>query len=460
MATTVDGLVSGLDTTTIISQLMQIQAAPQTRLKTSLTQQQSALSALQSVNTKMTNLQAAAENLQKLTTWGAARASSSSSAVTATAAAGALSGSTTFSVVQLATAQSSVSSATFSSLTSTSAITDSGFEIHRGSGADAKTITIATPTDGSLQALVTAINSTSDAGVRAAAVQVSPGQYRLQLSATDTGEKNAFTLTGTGGAALGGLSFTQVNAAQDAKLHVGDVGAGFDITSASNTVEGVMPGVTVKVSAKANDVTLSVDPDQAAITSAVQALVDAANSALVGIKSVSSNGVVGTDGTRSGVGALAGDGLMRQLTSQILSKVTAGVGGKSLSTAGIGVNKDGIVTFDKDKFAAAMTADPAGTQSMFTTSTTAGTGFADVVAGLAKDASSSSGTIASAVTGRQSTISDLTDRIAGWDVTLAARQSSLQKQYSALEVALGKLKSQSTWLAGQINQLSNSGSNS
>ena len=54
----------------------------------------------------------------------------------------------------------------------------------------------------------------------------------------------------------------------------------------------------------------------------------------------------------------------------------------------------------------------------------------------------------------------LRTNIADWDVRLAARQSALQKQYSALEVALGKLKNQSTWLAGQVNQLSNNGSSS
>jgi flagellar hook-associated protein 2 len=460
VATTVDGLVSGLDTTTIISQLMQIQAAPQTRLKSSLSTQQSALSALQSINTRMSGLQSAAEKLQQAATWGAASATSSSGSVTATAAAGALAGSTTFSVTQLAQAQSSVSTTTFSSLTDTSAVTDAAFEIHRGSGGSAETIAVKTPADGSLQSLVNAINGTKDAGVRAAAVQVSPGQYRLQLTASDTGSGNAFSLSGSAGAPLTGLSFTQVTAAQDATLHVGDSGAGFDITSASNTIEGVMPGVTVKVTTKVSDVTIGVSQDSTSITSTVQALVDAANLALTGIANVSSSGVAGTDGTRSGVGALAGDGLMRQLTSQILSKVTAGVGNKSLSLVGIGVSKDGLITLDKAKFAAALAADPTGVQATFSTATTDGTGFADSVAKLAKDNSSSTGTIASAITGRQSTIKDLTDRIAGWDVTLAARQATLQKQYSALEVALGKLKSQSTWLAGQLSQLDNSRSNS
>jgi flagellar hook-associated protein 2 len=461
MATTVDGLISGLDTTSIIQQLMQIEATPQTRLKTTLTNQQSALSSLQSINTKMANLQAAAETLQNSTTWGAAKATSSSPGVTVTAAPGALAGSTTFSVTQVAAAQSFVSSSTFGSLSDTTAITDTAFEIHRGTGTGASTVTVNTPADGSLQSLVNAINSTDGAGVRAAAVQVSAGQYRLQLPSTDTGTANAFTLTGAGGAPLANLPLTEVTAAKDAVLHVGDPSLGFDITSSSNVVEGVIPGVTVKVSSPATSVTVSVTQDQQAITSAVQAFVDAANSALVGIGSVSSSGVVGADGTRSGVGALAGDGLMRQLTSQILSKVTAGVGGTSLSTVGIGVNKDGIITLDQAKLTTALTADPSGTMARFTTATTAGTGLADVMQSLAKDSSSSTGTIASAIEGRQSTIKDLTSRIADWDVRLSDRQAALQRQYSALEVALGKLKSQSTWLAGQINSMSNnSGSGS
>jgi flagellar hook-associated protein 2 len=459
VGTTVDGLVSGLDTTNIIAQLMQLQAVPQTRLKSSLSTEQSALSALQSINTRFAGLQTAAEKLQQAATWGAAKATSSSSAVTATAASGALTGSVTFSVTQLAAAQSSISAQTFASLTDTTAISDTAFELHLGSGASAQTVAVNAPADGSLQSLVNAINGTSGAGVRAAAVQVSPGQYRLQLTSTSTGSANTFSLTGSGGAPLTSLSFSDVTTARDAVLHVGDPAAGYDITSASNTIEGVLPGVTLKVTSAASAVTVNVDSDTSTIASAVQSLVDAANLALTGIKNVSSQGVVGSDGKRSGAGALAGDGLMRQLTSQILSKVTAGVGGKSLSTVGISVNKDGVIAFDKDKFTAALTADPVATEAMFSTATTGGTGFADVVQQLAQAAGGSTGTIPSAITGRQSTIDDLTDRIADWDVRLASRRDALQHQYSALEIALGKLKSQSTWLAGQINQMSNTGGN-
>ena len=93
MATTVDGLVSGLDTTTIISQLMQIAGRAADPAEDQLSTQQSALSALQSVNTKMASLQTAAEKLQQASDLGRGDRDVSSSSVTATAAAGALAGS-------------------------------------------------------------------------------------------------------------------------------------------------------------------------------------------------------------------------------------------------------------------------------------------------------------------------------------------------------------------------------
>ncbi len=47
----------------------------------------------------------------------------------------------------------------------------------------------------------------------------------------------------------------------------------------------------------------------------------------------------------------------------------------------------------------------------------------------------------------------MNDDIADWDVRLEQRRTSLERQYGALEVALGKLQSQSSWLAGQISSL-------
>ena len=72
--TSIGGLVSGLDTATIVSQLMQIEAQPQSRLKTRVSTEQTSLTALQTLNAKLSTLAAKASELAKATGWGTSTA--------------------------------------------------------------------------------------------------------------------------------------------------------------------------------------------------------------------------------------------------------------------------------------------------------------------------------------------------------------------------------------------------
>ncbi len=73
---------------------------------------------------------------------------------------------------------------------------------------------------------------------------------------------------------------------------------------------------------------------------------------------------------------------------------------------------------------------------------------------MAKAASdSTTGTLTQAITGRNSTISEMDESIAAWDLRLELRRTSLQQTYTALETAMSTMQSQGTWLAGQIAQL-------
>src|SRR5690348_11211778 len=163
--TSVSGLVSGLDTSSIISQLMQLEAQPQTALKTTLTKTQSAVTAYQGLNSKFQALLTAAQSMENANTWGARATTSTDATVAASAAAGAVSGSITFTVSQLAAAHSLMTSSSTGSLTDTSTFTMAGgsFQIVKSDG----TSTTVTPTDGALTTVVNAINS-ANAGVRAA----------------------------------------------------------------------------------------------------------------------------------------------------------------------------------------------------------------------------------------------------------------------------------------------------
>jgi flagellar hook-associated protein 2 len=60
------GIASGLDTNTIISQLMQLEKAPYNKLQTRKTTYNSQLSVFRSINTKLSALRSAAEELKQL----------------------------------------------------------------------------------------------------------------------------------------------------------------------------------------------------------------------------------------------------------------------------------------------------------------------------------------------------------------------------------------------------------
>ena len=104
----IDGLVSGLDTTSLITQLMQAEAMPQTLLKSKVTATQTFITALQGLNTRVASLADAAKSAAKTESWDAVTAASSGKSVTATASTSAQASSLSFTVDRLATAQTSV----------------------------------------------------------------------------------------------------------------------------------------------------------------------------------------------------------------------------------------------------------------------------------------------------------------------------------------------------------------
>jgi flagellar hook-associated protein 2 len=451
----VDGIISGLDTSTIISQLMQIEAQPQARLKTSVSDAQSQVSAFQSINTRLQAIATAATKLSTSATWTAGTATASNGAVTVAAGSAPLPGSLTFSVSRLATPKSVVTGE-FTARDDASSITGFPLEIR---GADGTVRATISPSEGSLDEIASAINKAAGAGVQAAVVQVSPGHYRLQITSTTTGSAGDFELTGPGGTPLqsGGadLAFTTVTPATDALLHVGPADGGYDVTSSSNTIEGLMPGVTVQLKSTTDAVTVTTAANPSTTVDAVQALVDAANAALTEIANQTSTGVANADGTRSGQGVLAGNSLMRDLTSQIVSAVTSAVGGSSAGIYGLSVTKDGQFVLDKTKLSTALADNPLAVRAVLAPDDGA-TGVAQRLSDLVtRSTRSGDGLITLAIDGQNSLIKDLNNRIADWDVRLQQRQDSLKRTYAALEVTLGQLKDQSSWLAGQLNGLSN-----
>jgi flagellar hook-associated protein 2 len=428
VTSSIDGLVSGLSTSSLISQLMQVESLPQSRLKTKVSDEQKTVTAYQSVNTKLAALKTAADNLGQLSTWRAVKATASSNAVTATAAGGVntITGSVTFNVVSLARAQISTAQ-----VASTGDITTGGsISVTVGTAAP---VAVDISLDRTAKGVVEAINA-KGLGVKASLVTTSTGTSVLQLTAAKTGTAGAFSVTG-----FDPVLQTPVSAL-DAKIEVGDPAAGgYAVTSSSNTFTGLISGVTLTANKVENNVTVDVTADAGGMAGKMQALVDAANGALSDIAAQTKY-----DAANKTASVLTGDFMVRQLGGDILSTISNGLTGYgSLSQFGVQLDRGGKLTFDAEKFKAAYAADPEKIK-------TVGIQFADNVEALATKQQEN---VTAAITGRKSLIDSLTKQVENWDFRLAGRKEALQRQFTNLETTLSKMKSQSTWLAGQLSSL-------
>jgi flagellar hook-associated protein 2 len=438
-------LASGLDTTSLISQLMQVEAIPQNLLKTQSSSAQSMISALQGLNGKVASLATLATAAGKADSLELFSASSSSTAVTATAGSGAASGS--IDLVVGATAQSQVS---VSDKLATWPVTT--FTITSPAG----TATTINSSTNALDDVVTAVNN-STAGVTA--LKVATGEvdgsgnalYRLQFSASATGVAAGFTVSDA--------TLTQIKPPVDAKvtLYAGTAAAQ-DITSSTNTFTNLLPGVSVNVTAASADpVTLSVARDTGRMSNVASNLVSALNGVFASISTQSAvvNSTDSTGAPKVSGGVFTGEGTVRDVNQNLVAAASMPVGssGRSPSEIGISIQRDGSLQFDSAKFTAAMAADPVKTKADFQE-------LATRVANAANLASDKyTGNLTTDITGQQARSKDLTDQISTWDQRLADRQAALKQTYATLEVTLSKMQSQSAWLTSQLSGMS-SGSNS
>src|SRR5436305_1519105 len=267
--TTVDGLVSGLQTTQVIAQLMQVAAQPQTVLKNEVASENKVVSAYQSVNSRLLAVQTAAEAFTAPSalvptnpTWQSVKATSSSSAVVATATAGATTGSFNFDVTALAKAQ--VSTAVMDP--SGTGTTGSGIDLTVGA-----TTTHLDPATDTPQGVADAINK-AKLGVNAAVLTTTQGTV-LQLTGT-TGAANAFSVAGLNG------NLGNVTEAGDAEITVGDPtqGTGYTVTSGTNTFSNIIPNLTLSVSQlTTGGISVNVTSDNDAIADQMQPWIDSAN---------------------------------------------------------------------------------------------------------------------------------------------------------------------------------------
>lgn len=297
---------------------------------------------------------------------------STAGVVTANATNAAALGAYTVSVSQIARTQTLDSTLVMAD-PAASLFAPGSFTLTRGSGETAQTTTV-NVAGASLNDLVSAINQ-SGAGVTASVVTGAYGAS-LQVSSSQTGAANAFTLSGTTGdpfnqwgSYLSQLGLHQTQAAQDAAFTINGVAG----TSATNT------GVALDVAGATTVNLLAVGSSTVTVNAAATIPADLASVSAAATKLVQNyNAFMGTavQLTASG-GALNGNVLADQLKSDLYqaTQATYTIPASSLSTlSALGLTTSGptgAMTLNTSTLNAAFAGDGTGAAALMTSITSA-----------------------------------------------------------------------------------------
>ena len=432
---------NNIDFSAILEAVMVQERVPFTALgtkKAALQQQNTQLGALAG---KLASLQSAADNLSSPDSLSVlAAASSDPAAVGVSTSGGSTAGVYDVVVTQRAKAQVTASTSTH---TENEVVTTGGtLSLLVGAQPPVNIVAAGSMT---LRQIADAIND-AEAGVQAAVVQVTPGNYRLVLTSAQSGTENAFTFTSTlgNGLTFGGADGTYgqpgdgnaVNAA-DAQVTVNNVAA----VSSSNTLTDVVPGVTLTLNAEdANKtVRISVSRDADGLRKQVDGFVKAYND-LVGW--VNDQRTAATEGKTSVAREAVVRGLHSDLRAAILGQHGAGTLTR-LAGVGIGFDRSGLMKVDSKAFEDAVTADPGAVQELFAGASDGSTdGAFDDLAELVSSYADAGGLVAKAKDRIDDQVQNISGRMDVLDAQLTLRRNALQAEFIAADQAMSRLNSQ------------------
>jgi len=293
----------------------------------------------------------------------------------------------------------------------------------------------------SLASYITTQSSANNWGVTANVVSDSNG-YHLAISSTAKGPAGAlaFTTNTTNLTTVANpatsLSFVAPVGGTNASLTID----GIPFSSTTNTVTGALPGVTLNlVSAEPNvPLQLSVGPDTAQATTAINAFVVSYNTLVTAI-----NNQYAVDPTTNTEGPLGSDSSLRALQSSLLNDVSYSIGGNSglvnLASLGINMNDDGTLTVgttpDNQSMSDVMTANPSAFANFFQNASS--TGFANNFStDLTNLTDPVNGALNLDLAQNSTEQSDLTNQINNFNTQMATQKQSLLAQFSQVNAAL------------------------
>lgn len=456
------GLATGMDTASIIDQLVQLEQQPIYNYQEEISELEQTKGAWRDVNSRLDSLENKLTDLKLSSTYNSRSANSSNEDIVT------------------ATATNSTAEANYNVTIKSTAKNQRIFGAKKADDYTASiddTITIkgtniAVTAGDTLTEISNNIND-AEAGVRASIVD-----NRLVIETSETGIDNALKdASDTGGPTISSNSgilgeigilngsgeiINEPQKADDAKIEINGID---NITSSTNTFSEAVEGVTFNINPEAavnSSAMVSVAKDTGKTTKAVQGFVDQYNSVMGFIDSKS-----GYDPETEKAGILQGDGTVMRLQMRLRELVTSKVKDtgtyQSLGSIGIEIDRDGVMSLDSSKLTEALENNPEEVIDLFTAKSDS-----DSYDGMAVRMDSYLDQVLQSNTGlipRRLEFFD--DRIEGLNDDIEDVQRKVEMthqryvdQFSAMETAISEMQSQQSWMMSQLQNMGGSSASS
>ena len=428
----------GFDVAATVTQIVTTLQGAETPYKTQLTALQAQDTAISSLGGLLSTLSTDLQGLTDPAGVLAGKQGSSSDTNTlalTTATSLATAGSHTITVGQLA--QNSTS---YSAAIPGSDLLSGSIQLQIGSQ-PATTIAVSAAPNNTLSGLAAAINQ-AGAGVAASVITDASGS-RLSLVSSTSGAAGQISVNATNlqdTTSGSPLSFTPGQKGQDATMMVD----GIPLSSASNTVSNVIPGVTFQLlNTTSSPVQVQITNDTGTASNAVATFVKDYNAVVSALATQEGKDSSGNPEPLFGNPLISA--LQQQLSSALTTQQSSGI--RTAFDLGIQLNGNGTLTLNTDTLTQAMTSQYGNVQNFFQSAT--GFGVSMMTAVDNSGSSASLGTLHLAAQSNASVEANLNDSIAKLEVNIATQKTQLTAQLNAANQTLQMIPLQ----VNEINQI-------
>jgi flagellar hook-associated protein 2 len=442
-ASSVTGLISGIDYRALVDAIIASEHQPADAAQTQIDLATSRKTAVQAYRGLLDTLRGAFDALRKGTGLDAVAATVNGTGVGGRS----LLGATASSTAQQGTYEIEVVSLARAAKLGSTSVADPATALGYAGDFTLNGVTLSVTATDTLNDIRDRINATNTgltpSRVSATILSVAPGDNRLILTSTVGGSAGIEHTDASGGvlASLGLTGGSEILVAgADAQIEID----GIPITRTTNDIADAIAGVTLSLqnAEPGTTVTVEVKRDAQAALDAAKTFVEAYNATVKFLKDQQTAGAspppLYGDSTLRMSRALLSQGIVGMIVGDVAVPTTG-------SRAGFSISKTGELSVDESKFTAAYAADFDNLRALLT----AGTGGATLDTALTSLLETNTGSLDVKTTGLDSQIFRLQDRIDRIEARLEQRRAALLSRFSQMEATIGALQSQSSFLSSQ-----------